>query len=105
MDFCKLHLTAAYPIQLHVVDKEGNKGRYFCRYIGCVKNKSIMVSPLVTGGRDIDLSKDRSITARFMIGRGICVFPTRVIHQQHKPIAVMYLEYPVDVEFKAIRNA
>jgi len=105
MDFTLIHLTTGYPIQLHVSDKDGSTGRYFCRYIGCVKNKSILVSPLVTGGREVDLSSDKTITARLMIGRGICVFSTRVLQVQQKPVPMMYLEYPEDVEFKSIRNA
>ena len=105
MDFTLIHLSTAYPIQLHVADKDGNKGRYFCRYVGCVKNKSVLVSPLVAGGRQLDLSSDRTVTARLMIGRGICVFPTRILQVQRKPVPIMYLEYPEDVEFKPIRNA
>jgi hypothetical protein len=105
MDFTEIHLNTAYPIQLHVSNRDGNKGRYFCRYIGCVKNKTILVSPLVTGGQDVDLGSGGTVTARLMTGRGICVFPTRVLQVQQKPVPVMYLEYPELVDFKPIRNA
>lgn len=105
MDFTNIHLATGYPIQLHVSERGGKLGRYFCRYIGCVKDKSILVSPLVAGGRELDLNSDKQVTARLMIGRGICVFPTRVMSIQQKPLAMMYLEYPDDVDFKSIRNA
>lgn len=105
MDFFDLHLTASYPIQLHVADAEGKKGRYFCRYIGCVKKNAVIVSPLVTGGRDLGIDAGQVVTARLMIGRGICVFPARILAMQQQPVPMLYLEYPGNVEFKSIRNA
>ncbi len=105
MEFADLHLTGAYPIQLQVADINGNKNRYFCRYIGCVKQSSILVSHLITGRKNIDLDRDQTLQARLMIGRGVCIFPAKIIDLLHQPESMMLLTYPKKVEFKQIRNA
>ncbi|GAB1256360.1 hypothetical protein NBRC116494_08620 [Aurantivibrio plasticivorans] len=104
-DFAHLHLKSGYPIQLQVPDSRGNKQRFFCKYIGCTANQYIVTSKLVTGGQIEDVSAGVTATARLMIGRGICVFPVKILMVQNDPFPVMYLSYPKQVEFKEIRNA
>ena len=105
MDFAELNLTGAYPIQLQVADKNGNKGRYFCRYIGYTKNNCVLVSHLITGRKDFDIDQEQVVHARLMIGRGVCIFPTKIVAIEEKPVSLMVLAYPKSVEFKQIRNA
>ena len=105
IEFADLNLSPGYPIQLQVPDSSGQKRRYFCRMIGCVKGEAILVTPLVTGNQFVTVEAGLTVVARLMVGTGIGVFTTVIDFIQRIPHPIVYLDYPREIDFKSVRGA
>lgn len=105
MKFEELKLTYGYPLQLQTATLAGQPERFSCRLIGCLPERSILLSVPKQSGRLIRFRVGQKIIVRFMVDNGIGIFAAIVESQTQEPYPILHLSYPETVTFKGIRGA
>lgn len=104
MKFEDLKLTYGYPLQMQT-NTSGQPERFSCRLIGCLPNRSILLSVPRSGGKVIRFRPGQKLVARLMVGNGVGLFACAVETQTAEPYPMLFVTYPESVSFKGIRGA
>lgn len=106
MKFEDLKLNYGYPLQLQIAGATpGQSDRYSCRLIGCLPERSILLSVPKVGGKLVHFKQRQKVIVRLMIDNGVGVFASQIDIQTSEPYPILHLLYPDNVTFKGIRGA
>lgn len=105
MKFEDMKLAYGYPLQLQTNNSSGQPERFACRLIGCLPERSILLSLPKVGGKLVRFHTGQKIVTRMMVDNGIGIFTSIVEAQTLDPYPILYIGYPEDVNFKGIRGA
>ena len=89
-------------LQVEVI---ATKERYNVKVIGCLPNKTLIVSAPRVDGKSIWLRETSIIKVRFMMGTKVCAFSSKVEKACREPAAYLHLAYPEVVEASTVRSA
>lgn len=81
------------------------KERYSVKVVGCLPNKTLIVTAPRIDGKSVWLRETSNIKARFMMGTKVCAFSTKVEKACREPVAYLHLTYPEVVESSIVRSA
>lgn len=81
------------------------KERYNVKVVGCLPNKTLIVSAPRIDGKSIWLRETSIVKARFMMGTKVCAFTSKIEKACREPVAYLHLVYPEIVEASTVRSA
>lgn len=81
------------------------KERYSVKVVGCLPNKTLIVTAPRIEGKSVWLRETSIIKARFMMGTKVCAFASKIEKACREPVAYLHLAYPDIVEASIVRNA
>jgi hypothetical protein len=81
------------------------KERYSVKVVGCLPNKTLIVTAPRIDGKSVWLRETSIIKARFMMGTKVCAFSSKIEKSCREPVAYLHLVYPEVVESSVVRNA
>jgi hypothetical protein len=105
MKFEDMKLSYGYALQLQIVGADGQSERFSCRLIGCIPERSILMSVPKAGGKPVRFKPGQKVVTRLMVDNGIGIFASVVEAQTLDPYPILHIAYPDMVSFKGIRGA
>ncbi|OUR75644.1 hypothetical protein A9Q77_03995 [Marinomonas sp. 42_23_T18] len=81
------------------------KERYSVKVVGCLPNKTLIVTAPRIDGKSVWLRETSIIKARFMMGTKVCAFASKVEKTCREPAPYLHLSYPDVVEASIVRSA
>jgi c-di-GMP-binding flagellar brake protein YcgR len=105
MKFEDMKLAYGYPLQVQTNASNGQPERFSCRLIGCLPERSILLSVPKVAGKLVRFHAGQKIVTRLMVDNGIGIFASVVESQTADPYPILHIAYPNDVSFKGIRGA
>jgi hypothetical protein len=99
-----LQLTVATVLNLQVLSERGNP-RAQARVLGYLEGRSILAVLPGAALLPTDLRLDDEVAVRYLVGRSVCGFKTRVIRICTSPYPYFHLEYPDEVQKMDVRSA
>jgi len=93
-----------FGLNLHI-ELIATKERYTVKVVGCLPNKTLIVSAPRLRGKVVLLRETAIIKARFMMGTRVCAFASKVVKICRDPGVYFHISYPKEVESSVIREA
>lgn len=73
--------------------------------LGYRARHSLMISAPMRNGSELLLERDEPLALRFMSGKTVCAFESRVIFHSYQPYSFYHIAYPEQVETLDVRNS
>ncbi|HEY5718500.1 MAG TPA: flagellar brake protein [Motiliproteus sp.] len=102
LTFAALRLPVGETVRLEC---RAPQRRWALNYVGCVVERSLLLSLPMRGQQPVLLPEDTPVTLRFIAGNYACACTGRVQKSQLSPQPLLYLDYPQQLEAVQIRAA
>jgi c-di-GMP-binding flagellar brake protein YcgR len=102
LDFEELRLIPGTVLQVQLGQEED---RYFARYIGALRGKSVIVDSLERNGLPLFVPEGTALRVRGSVGSYAFVFPSSVLVNASRPYPHLHLMYPMDVMAVRLRRS
>lgn len=102
LDFEELRLLPGAVLQIQLGKEED---RYFVRYIGALRGRSVIIDALERGGLPLFVPDGTALQVRGNVGSYAFVFPSSVLVNASRPYPHLHLTYPMDVVAVRLRRS
>jgi len=102
LDFEELRLLPGAVLQIQLGKEED---RYFVRYIGALRGRSVIIDALERGGLPLFVPDGTALQVRGSVGSYAFVFPSSVLVNASRPYPHLHLTYPMDVVAVRLRRS
>ena len=102
LDFEELRLIPGTVLQVQLGQEED---RYFARYIGALRGKSVIVDSLERNGLPLFVPDGTALQVRGSVGSYAFVFPSSVLVNASRPYPHLHLTYPLEVVAVRLRRS
>jgi len=99
-----LQLSVGTVLNLQVLSEKGGP-RVQARVLGYLEGQSVMAALPGATLLPTDLRLGDEIAVRYLVGRSVCGFKTRVVRVCTSPYPYFHLDYPEDVQRMDVRSA
>lgn len=102
LNFEELRLLPGTVLQIQLGREED---RYFVRYIGSLRGKSVIIDALERGGLPLFVPDGTALQVRGSVGSYAFVFPSSVLVNASRPYPHLHLTYPLEVVAVRLRRS
>lgn len=104
MKFEEFKLPFGYPLALEGSSAGGEPFKFACKLVGCLPG-DLVVATVPRAASASKLRSGQKILVKIMAGNGVLAFASVVEQILAQPRPLLYLRYPMKLNFKEIRGA